>query len=44
MDALTTLHHRVSIGKLADPASTYQQRENIVRAALRAADHGALPP
>lgn len=44
MDALTALHNRVSIGVLADPAPTPAQRDNIFRAALRAADHGNLRP
>ena len=44
MDALAALHHRVSVGALTDPAPDNAQRENIFRAALRAADHGNLRP
>jgi nitroreductase len=44
MDALEALHNRVSVGKLTDPAPSEAQRENIFRAALRAADHAALRP
>ncbi|WP_237068379.1 nitroreductase family protein [Microbulbifer guangxiensis] len=44
MDALEALHNRVSVGKLTDPAPSEAQRENIFRAALRTADHGALRP
>lgn len=44
MEALEALHNRVSVGKLTDPAPTEAQRQNIFRAALRAADHAALRP
>ncbi|WP_043316879.1 nitroreductase family protein [Microbulbifer sp. HZ11] len=44
MDALDALHNRVSIGLLTEPAPEGVQRENIFRAALRAADHGNLRP
>ncbi|WP_237060613.1 nitroreductase family protein [Microbulbifer sediminum] len=44
MDALYALHHRVSVGKLTEPAPPVEQRERIFRAALRAADHGCLRP
>lgn len=44
MDALDALHNRVSIGVLTDPAPSRAQRDNIFRAALRAADHGNLRP
>lgn len=44
MDALTALHNRVSTGLLTEPAPNAQQRQNIFRAALRAADHGCLRP
>ncbi|WP_193165304.1 nitroreductase family protein [Microbulbifer hainanensis] len=44
MDALTALHNRVSCGLLTDPAPSAQQRQDIFRAALRAADHGCLRP
>ncbi|WP_226647657.1 nitroreductase family protein [Microbulbifer variabilis] len=44
MDALSALHNRVSTGKLIEPAPNKQQRQNIFRAALRAADHAGLHP
>ncbi|MFA0811798.1 nitroreductase family protein [Microbulbifer epialgicus] len=44
MDALTALHNRVSTGKLIEPAPNERQRQNIFRAALRAADHAGLRP
>lgn len=44
MEALAALHNRVSTGLLTDPAPDAQQRRNIFRAALRAADHGCLRP
>ena len=44
MDALAALHNRVSVGALSEPAPDALQRENIFRAALRAADHGNLRP
>jgi len=44
MDALAALHNRVSVGVLTDPAPSAEQRDNIFRAALRAADHGNLRP
>ncbi|GAA5525998.1 putative NAD(P)H nitroreductase YdjA [Microbulbifer aestuariivivens] len=44
MDALEALHNRVSVGKLTEPAPSESQRENIFRAALRAADHAGLRP
>lgn len=44
MEALTALHNRVSSGLLTEPAPGAQQRHNIFRAALRAADHGCLRP
>ena len=44
MDALAALHNRVSSGLLTDPAPSAEQRRNIFRAALRAADHGNLRP
>ncbi|WP_299940518.1 nitroreductase family protein [uncultured Microbulbifer sp.] len=44
MDALIALHNRVSTGKLIGPAPTEQQRQNLFRAALRAADHACLRP
>ncbi|HEY8569912.1 nitroreductase family protein [Microbulbifer sp.] len=44
MDALEALHNRVSVGVLTEPAPSSEQRANIFRAALRAADHGNLRP
>lgn len=44
MDALAALHNRVSCGVLTDPPPSATQRDNIFRAALRAADHGNLRP
>lgn len=44
MDALETLHSRVSFPKLQEPAPSAQQMQNLYRAALRAADHGVLRP
>ncbi|MEX2962031.1 nitroreductase family protein [Microbulbifer sp. TYP-18] len=44
MDALTALHDRVSIGLLTEPGPSEEQRHNIFRAALRAADHANLRP
>lgn len=44
MEALAALHERVSVGMLTDPPPNASQRENIFRAALRAADHGNLRP
>ncbi|WGL17455.1 nitroreductase family protein [Microbulbifer bruguierae] len=44
MDALQALHNRVSVGVLTEPAPDATQRDNIFRAALRAADHGNLRP
>jgi nitroreductase len=44
MDALTALHTRVSVSKLCDPSPDAEQRQNIFRAALRAADHARLTP
>lgn len=44
MDALTALHERVSVTRLADPAPTQPQREALFRAALRAPDHAWLRP
>ncbi len=44
MDAITTLHTRVSQGVLSAPAPADKVLENIKKAALRAADHGMLRP
>jgi nitroreductase len=44
MDALTLLHQRNSAPKLTDPAPDAAALEQILRAALRAPDHGHLHP
>ncbi len=44
MDALTALHHRVSITKLVEPAPDKEQLKQLFLAALRAADHGNMQP
>ncbi len=44
MDALDALFNRVSVARLGEPAPTPEQRELLLRAALRAPDHGQLRP
>jgi len=44
MDALTALHQRVSVPRLTEPAPTPEQCHGLIKAALRAADHGNLQP
>jgi nitroreductase len=44
MDALTALHTRSSISQLEAPGPTAEQLTNIVKAGLRASDHGRLRP
>ena len=44
MDAMTLLHQRRSMGKLAGPAPTAEQLDAIYRAALRAPDHKEMTP
>ena len=44
MDALTLLVNRRSASRLVDPAPAGEQLENIVRAGMRAPDHGTLQP
>lgn len=44
MDALDALINRVSVARLGEPAPTAAQRELLLRAALRAPDHGQLRP
>ncbi|WP_052878967.1 NAD(P)H nitroreductase [Vibrio coralliirubri] len=44
MDALDLLLNRRSIAKLSDPAPEGVALENIIKAGLRAPDHGALTP
>ncbi|MEO4047270.1 NAD(P)H nitroreductase [Pseudomonas sp. CAU 1711] len=44
MQALDLLLNRVSVGRLLEPAPDAAQRELLLRAALRAPDHGQLRP
>ena len=44
MEALDALINRVSVARLGEPAPTPEQRELLLRAALRAPDHGQLRP
>lgn len=44
MQALDALLNRVSVARLGEPAPTASQRELMLRAALRAPDHGQLRP
>ncbi|OLO02672.1 MULTISPECIES: nitroreductase family protein [Salinicola] len=44
MDAMTLLHERRSMGKLAGPAPSAEQLDAIYRAALRAPDHKEMTP
>ena len=44
MDALELLINRRSASRLAEPAPAGDQLENILRAGLRAPDHGTLQP
>lgn len=44
MDALDLLVNRRSASRLAEPAPAGEQLENILRAGLRAPDHGTLQP
>lgn len=44
MDALELLVNRRSASRLAEPAPTGEQLENIIRAGMRAPDHGTLQP
>jgi nitroreductase len=44
MDALELLLNRRSASRLAEPAPAGEQLENILRAGLRAPDHGTLQP
>jgi len=44
MDALEALHTRTSAPRLTDPPPDHKCLNNIVRAALRAADHALLRP
>lgn len=44
MDALELLVNRRSASRLAEPAPTGEQLQNILRAGMRAPDHGTLQP
>lgn len=44
MEALDLLLNRVSVTRLADPAPTAEQLDLLLRAAVRAPDHGQLRP
>lgn len=44
MQALDALINRVSCPKLEGPAPTQEQLENMLKAALRSPDHGAMHP
>lgn len=44
MDALTLLLNRHSCGRLAEPAPAGEVLDNILKAGLRAPDHGTLTP
>ncbi len=44
MDALHLLLNRHSCGRLAEPAPSGEVLDNILKAGLRAPDHGTLTP
>src|SRR5690606_6457605 len=44
MDAISALHHRVSVAKLGEPGPNGTQLDIMLRAAMRAPDHGVLRP
>lgn len=44
MDAITLLHERNSVSKLCEPAPSGEVLANILKAGLRAPDHGRLNP
>lgn len=44
MDAITALHTRLSIPRLMEPGPTPEQIDQLLRAAIRAPDHGILRP
>lgn len=44
MDAITALTQRASVGKLTDPGPSAEEFETLIRAAVRAADHGQIRP
>lgn len=44
MDALTALHTRNSVNLLSEPGPSKEQLNNIIKAGLKACDHGWLRP
>jgi len=44
MDALTALHTRTSVNLLEAPGPSKKQLDDLIKAGLRACDHGALSP
>lgn len=44
MDALTALHSRNSVNLLCEPGPNKEQLDNIIKAGIRACDHGWLRP
>lgn len=44
MDALTCLQSRVSVPRLTDPGPAPEQMKQLLRAAVRAPDHGRIRP
>ncbi|HHU7359071.1 TPA: nitroreductase family protein, partial [Escherichia coli] len=44
MDALELLINRRSASRLAEPAPTGEQLQNILRAGMRAPDHKSMQP
>tara|TARA_B100002049_G_scaffold89547_1_gene65961 strand:- start:506 stop:1060 length:555 start_codon:yes stop_codon:yes gene_type:complete len=44
MESLESLHSRISIPRLTEPAPAEEALKNIYKSALRAADHGMLKP
>ncbi len=44
MDAISALHGRISIATLGQPGPTSEQLDTMLRAAVRAPDHGVLRP
>lgn len=44
MDAITALHTRLSVPGLADPGPSAEQLDVLLRAAIRAPDHGIVRP
>ena len=44
MDAITALHTRLSVPGLTEPGPSVEQLDTLLRAALRAPDHGIVRP